>query len=201
MLLARVAKTVFLTDHGVEILENCATTLDLNSAMLPSKTSVYVRELDWKASWPPTQHNSAPCHSYAWNPSEFEELERASLLVAADVIYSDDLTDALFNTLERLMSHGSKKVLYLALEKRYNFSLDDLDVVANGYSCFRSYVRDKSDDGEHDDLQNGSLCAFVGTRIDLTEIPQYANNYDRGQDVELWQIRYAREVENLQFQG
>ncbi|KAJ9559501.1 hypothetical protein OSB04_004661, partial [Centaurea solstitialis] len=194
MLLARVAKTVFLTDHGVEILENCAMNLRLNSAMLPSKTSVYVRELDWKASWPPTQHNSAPCHSYAWNPSEFEELGRASLLVAADVIYSDDLTDALFSTLKRLMSHGSKKVLYLALEKRYNFSLDDLDVVANGYSCFRSYVQDESDDAENDDLQNQSLCAFVGTRIDLTEIPQYANNYDRGKDVELWQINEEEEI-------
>lgn len=194
MLLARVAKTVFLTDHGVEILENCATTLRLNSAMLPSKTSVCVRELDWTASWPPTQRNSAPCHSYGWNPSEFEELERASLLVAADVIYSDDLTHALFTTLERIMSHGLKKVLYLALEKRYNFSLDDLDVVANGYSCFRSYVRDES---EHDDRSNQSSSAFVGTRIDLTEIPQYANNYNRGRDVELWQIKYAREVENL----
>ncbi|KVH97969.1 hypothetical protein Ccrd_023785 [Cynara cardunculus var. scolymus] len=100
--------------------------------------------------------------------AEFEELERASLLVAADV-------------------------LYLALEKRYNFSLDDLDVVANGYSCFRRYVRDESDEVEHDDLENRSLCAFVGTRIDLTEIPRYADNYDRGQDVELWQIKYARE--------
>ncbi|GJS98922.1 methyltransferase-like protein 22 isoform X2 [Tanacetum coccineum] len=194
MLLARVAKTVFLTDHGVEILENCASNVHLNSALIPSKASVYVRELDWKAPWPPQQSNYPSGHSYVWNLSELEELERASLLVAADVIYSDDLTDALFTTLERLMSRGLNKVLYLALEKRYNFSVDDLDVVANGYSRFRSYVRDEN---EHDKIPNGSSRAFIGTRMDLTKIPQYANEYIRGQDVELWQIKYAREEENL----
>ncbi|KAI3763323.1 hypothetical protein L1987_53777 [Smallanthus sonchifolius] len=195
MLLARVAKTVFLTDHGVEILENCANNVRLNSTLLPSKTTVYVRELDWKASWPPKQDNCASCESYAWSQSEFEELERASLLVAADVIYSDDLTDALFHTLERLMSHGLEKVLYVALEKRYNFSIDDLNVVANGYSRFRSYVRDERDDAENSELPNGSLCAFVGTHIDLTSIPQYAFNYNRGHDLELWKIKYVREEE------
>lgn len=116
------------------------------------------------------------------------------MLLAADVIYSDDLTDALFTTLQRLMSHGINKVLYLALEKRYNFSLDDLDVVANGYSRFRSYVRDEIDEGEYRELQNGTLCSFVGTQIDLTNIPQYSKNYDRGQDVELWEIRLAKEL-------
>ncbi|KAI3806870.1 hypothetical protein L1987_22788 [Smallanthus sonchifolius] len=195
MLLARVAKTVFLTDHGVEILKNCANNVHLNSTLLPSKTTVYVRELDWKASWPPKQDNCASCESYAWNQSQFEELKRASLLVAADVIYSDDLTDALFHTLERLMPHGLEKVLYLALEKRYNFSIDDLDVVANGYSRFRSYVRDETDDAENNELPNGSLSAFVGTRIDLTKIPQYAFNYNRGLDLELWKIKYVREEE------
>ncbi|XP_071733469.1 uncharacterized protein [Rutidosis leptorrhynchoides] len=168
MLLARVAKTVFLT--------------------------VYVRELDWKASWPPTQGNPDSCHSYAWNLSELEELEKASLLVAADVIYSDDLTDALFSTLKRLMSHGKNKVLYLALEKRYNFSLDDLDVVANGYSCFRSYVKDESDYAELNEVQSGS---FVGTRIDVTKIPQFGNKYERGQDIELWRIIYVRDKETI----
>ncbi|XP_071733468.1 uncharacterized protein [Rutidosis leptorrhynchoides] len=194
MLLARVAKTVFLTDHGVDILYNCASNVRLNSAMLPSKTSVYVRELDWKASWPPTQGNPDSCHSYAWNLSELEELEKASLLVAADVIYSDDLTDALFSTLKRLMSHGKNKVLYLALEKRYNFSLDDLDVVANGYSCFRSYVKDESDYAELNEVQSGS---FVGTRIDVTKIPQFGNKYERGQDIELWRIIYVRDKETI----
>ncbi|KAJ0804178.1 putative lysine methyltransferase, S-adenosyl-L-methionine-dependent methyltransferase [Helianthus annuus] len=196
MLLARVAKSVYLTDHGADVLENCASNVHLNSALLPSKTSVYVRELDWKASWPPTQDNCASCESFAWSRSEFEELKKASLLVAADVIYSDDLTDALFHTLERLMSNGFKKVLYLALEKRYNFSINDLNVVANGYSRFRSYVRDEIDDAENNELQNGSASAFVGTRIDLTEIPQYAVNYNRGHDLELWKIKYMRKGKN-----
>jgi len=48
--------------------------------------------------------------SYSWTSGEIEEVENASLLLAADVIYSDELTDAFFSTLERLMSRGSTKV-------------------------------------------------------------------------------------------
>lgn len=47
---------------------------------------------------------------YSWTFSEVEAAQEASLLVAADVIYSDDLTDAFFSTLQRLMSSGSEKV-------------------------------------------------------------------------------------------
>ncbi|KAK6264058.1 hypothetical protein QUC31_012189 [Theobroma cacao] len=190
MLLAHAAKTVFLTDHGDKILENCVKNVQLNSGVFNCQAAVHVRELDWVQPWPPKVGlDLVSQERYSWSLSELEEVQKASLLVAADVIYSDDLTDALFGILERLMSQGSEKVLYLALEKRYNFSLEDLDVVANGYSHFRSYLRE---DDECEGLEHRSLPCFMGRRINVAEIPQYVGEYDRGKDAELWQIRYNK---------
>lgn len=54
--------------------------------------------------------------SYIWNKTEVEEFWNASFIVAADVIYSDDLTDALFSTLHRMMSKYPEKVSAAKLE-------------------------------------------------------------------------------------
>lgn len=32
---------------------------------------------------------------------------------------------------------------------------------------------------------------FVGKCIDVTQIPQYIKDYDRGEDVELWEFKYV----------
>nr|GMC53552.1 methyltransferase-like protein 22 isoform X1 [Ipomoea batatas] len=191
MLLAHVAKTVFITDHGEEILDNCAKNVNINAGIFHQNAQIHVRELDWKDSWPPqVAEDLQSKKSYAWTQKEIEELKKASVLLAADVIYSDDLTDAFFSTLERLMSENPEKVLYLALEKRYNFTLDDLDVVANGYSHFRSYLREV-DDAEHNELDSSSSSpCFLGKQINLKEIPKYVREYDRGNDVEIWEIKY-----------
>ncbi|BAT91595.1 hypothetical protein VIGAN_07020300 [Vigna angularis var. angularis] len=191
LLLARVANTVFLTDYGTEILDNCAKNVQLNFGLLNYQAKIHVRELDWFNLWPPkAKIEEAPgAQKYSWTSKEIEEVENASLLVAADVIYCDELTDAFFSTLERLMSRGSAKVLYMALEKRYNFSLSDLDVVANGYSHFRSYLRDED---EIESFESVSTSNFVGKRIDISQIPQYIGEYDRGSDVEIWQIKYLK---------
>ena len=47
-------------------------------------------------------------------------------------------------------------------------------------------------DAEGDDVESGSLTCFVGKCIDLTEIPQYMREYDRGHDAEIWQIKYEK---------
>ncbi|XP_028756162.1 methyltransferase-like protein 22 isoform X2 [Neltuma alba] len=190
LLLARCADTVFLTDHGNEILENCAKNVQLNAGLLNCKAAISVRELDWFSGWPPEASIAeAPLsQGFSWTFREIEQAENASFLLAADVIYSDDLTDAFFNTLKRLMSRGSRKVLYMALEKRYNFSLSDLDVVANGYSHFRSYLKG---DNEMECRGSESLPFFVGKQIDIAQIPQYVREYERGHDVELWEVKYC----------
>lgn len=45
------------------------------------------------------------------------------------------------------------------------------------------------DDAEHRRFERESFPAFVGKCIDLNEFPQYVREYDRGNDVELWQIK------------
>ncbi|KAG6522801.1 hypothetical protein ZIOFF_019956 [Zingiber officinale] len=132
-------------------------------------------------------YSRSPNKRYLWSSEEIEEVESATVLLAADVIYSDELTDSFFSMVEKIMARGSHKTLYLALEKRYNFSLDELNVVANGYSHFRTYFKSE-EYGEGDGLQPG----FVGKQIDLAEIPQYIREYDRGKDVELWKITYRQ---------
>lgn len=69
----------------------------------------------WLKMWEFNTLHFLPAPRFSWTSSEVEEVQGASLLVAADVIYSDDLTDAFFSTLERLMSQGSEKVLMNAV--------------------------------------------------------------------------------------
>ncbi|CAN6459658.1 unnamed protein product [Victoria cruziana] len=187
IVLARFARIVFLTDRDAEILDNCATNVQLNEELFKCD-NVLVRELNWMKSWPPVFESSKM--RYAWSSSEIHIAEQASLLLAADVIYSDELTDSLFDTLERLMSKGPEKVLYLSLEKRYNFTLDALDTVANGYLHFLKYLKDEeSTEGSAAELKS---TYFIGKRIDNTQIPQYVREYERGNDLEIWQISYVR---------
>lgn len=47
---------------------------------------------------------------YTWSSKEIEEAERATVLLAADVIYCDKITDVFFANLVKLMSCGSEKV-------------------------------------------------------------------------------------------
>ncbi|KAK1317229.1 hypothetical protein QJS10_CPA05g01359 [Acorus calamus] len=195
IVLASCAKVVFVTDIGTEILDNCVFNAHVNANVFKyQENSIRVRELDWRKAWPPDIRSTSDLqtsdrYKYSWTSSDIKEAEESSIILAADVIYMDDLTDSLFNILEKLMSCGSEKVLYLALEKRYNFSLNDLDVVANGYLHFKSYL--KSEEECKTLLERGTSC-FVGKLIDLDEVPKFVTEYERGKDLEIWQIMYRR---------
>lgn len=48
------------------------------------------------------------------------------------------------------------------------------------------------DDAEEDGVETGFPRRFVGRLVNLEEIRQYVQEYERGNDVELWQIRYVK---------
>lgn len=48
------------------------------------------------------------------------------------------------------------------------------------------------DGAECERLECASFPIFEGKRIDLNGIPQYVREYDRGNDVELWQIKLQK---------
>lgn len=203
ILVARAAKAVFITDMGVDILDNCFRNVKLNfSTYKYYEKSVRVRQLNWKNSWPPKvieaeeEFMMSPEYKYSWTLSDIDQVEEASILLAADVVYNNDLTDAFFNILRKLMPPGSKKVLFLCLEKRYNFTLDDLDIVAHSYCHFRTFIEEDVPESagctrDQPTLRESGVTTpyFIGKRLDVGRIPQYIQEYDRGGDTELWEIR------------
>ncbi|XP_056020202.1 TBCC domain-containing protein 1-like isoform X2 [Ostrea edulis] len=117
------AKSVLCTDIGEDVLRLAEHNLDQNwNCLLLLKEKNYcVCELDWTSSG----------------------------LVA--VIYDDKLTSAFFNTIYSIMLNPPSKSLYISLEKRYIFTLEDRDVVAPAYDYFRecleALIKSTSDTG------------------------------------------------------
>jgi hypothetical protein len=89
-------------------------------------------------------------------------------------IDTDELTEAFFQTAKRMMRSGEH--LWMAMEKRFNFSIEEMSVVAHGYKRLMKYVSDV----------DGAM-PFRGSRIPLS-FSQRVMSYDRVVDLEMWDI-------------
>ncbi|XP_045125576.1 methyltransferase-like protein 22 isoform X1 [Portunus trituberculatus] len=111
--------TVTDVDKG-EILELIRRNLKRNEDVL--KAEVCVKEIDF------------------YNHDTIDDLQAnnkdVSVILAADVVYNNPLTDAFFSTVLRLMSDPPEKTMFIALEKRYVFTMEDMDSVAPCYEYF-----------------------------------------------------------------
>lgn len=60
------------------------------------------------------------------------------------MIYDDNITEGFVNTLEKLFNANLTSVAYVALEKRFVFTLADLDSVAPMYEEFLRCIAKKN---------------------------------------------------------
>ncbi|XP_064112191.1 methyltransferase-like protein 22 isoform X2 [Macrobrachium nipponense] len=115
---AMFAKQVTVTDiDRGDILKLISRNLNRNAHLLSADTEV--KEINF------TNHQTIDVME--------EHLKNVSVIIVADAIYDNRLTDAFLNTVLRLMSEPPSKTLYLALEKRYVFTLEDMDSIAPCY--------------------------------------------------------------------
>ncbi|XP_055855239.1 methyltransferase-like protein 22 [Episyrphus balteatus] len=123
-------KNVICTDVDIGgILQLIRKNVDRNRKFL--KNNIKVMEFDFK--------------SPEYLPELADAIEASDVIVAADVIYDDDLTECFIRVIDRILSNGAprNKSIYIALEKRFVFTLDDLETCAPCYEHFLKIIHPK----------------------------------------------------------
>ncbi|XP_074821591.1 methyltransferase-like protein 22 isoform X2 [Natator depressus] len=160
IVMAMVAKTVYCTDVGEDLLAMCEQNVTLNKHLTEP---------------------ADPEAPYSWSEAEIADLhDHTTVILAADVFYEDDLTDALFKTLYKI-THNLKNscTIYLSIEKRLNFTLRHMDITCEAYNHFRNTLNDL------ENLQ-GSKMKYTSEPIKLAFCQFLV--YERIEQLELWKI-------------
>ncbi|XP_023677456.2 methyltransferase-like protein 22 [Paramormyrops kingsleyae] len=176
--MATVAKRVYCTDVGRDLLGMCQRNVALNRHLLESAGGeVKVRELDWMGDDFPSDAAS----EFGWSEEEIADLhDGTTVLIAADLCYDEDLTDSLFRTLYRMTSNlHQPSAIYLSIEKRLNFTIQHLDISCEAYDHFRRCLRDLGG------LTDGKM-RFSVESVE-TRFPQFFE-YERVEQLELWKV-------------
>ncbi|XP_069688048.1 methyltransferase-like protein 22 isoform X4 [Periplaneta americana] len=161
---AMFAKEVICTDIDIGgILELIKVNAARNCKLL--KANFIVLGLDFFAN--------------DWCSNLEKKLTNVTVILVADVIYDNDVTEAFVNTLQKILSFPPAKTIYIALEKRYVFTVADLDSVAPCYEFFLQCLQ--------------KTCAKPpGSQWQVDQLPidfpQYFN-YERVKELVLWRIK------------
>ena len=159
VLAAALGANVFCTDGCGAAVALADKNAVRNAAAIEAAGGRLVAELvDWRA--------------YADADGD-DALGTADVILAADCIYDDAATGALFDALARALRLRPGRYAVVALEKRFNFEAESLSVVAHGYRTFHK-----------------ALAGFDAVQLPL---PARAVDYDRGDTnaLELWRLAAA----------
>ncbi|XP_034276432.1 methyltransferase-like protein 22 isoform X4 [Pantherophis guttatus] len=179
IIMSKAAKTIYCTDVGEDLLSMCERNVALNKHVTePTGSEIRVKKLDWQQD----DFCTDPEDCFSWSKKEIAELhDLTTVILAADVFYDDDLTDAFFKTLSRITrSLRNSCTVYFSMEKRFNFTLRQMDVVCEAYNHFRSTLEEllKTSDGE---------MRYYVQLVELS-FPQRIV-YERVPQLELWKLR------------
>lgn len=191
-------RAAFATDAFDDVLSNCLRNVESNGL----KGRVFVRHLDWMESSPWLALGTAPPPhrtTFSWQLNEIQQLGSVDMILAADVIYDDTLTEGLMRLALMCMTPPRRGhealpcVMYVAVERRECFTLRDMDVKAPAYQFWRSLFVDAEASSQTGESKRGVVrvgsWALIGKRIDLGDIPKCVHGYERTHLLELWELK------------
>ncbi|XP_049874315.1 methyltransferase-like protein 22 isoform X2 [Pectinophora gossypiella] len=159
---AMFAKKVVCTDMDVGgILDLIKLNAKYNSKYV--KSELKVMPLDFTATW---------------SRQLTKEVEETNIIIAADVIYDDDVTAAFISTIQKMLNTKPPKTLYVVLEKRYVFTIEHLDNVAPCYETFLTLL---------DKVKSENINSIWTVEQMPIDFPKYFT-YDRVKELVIWKI-------------
>lgn len=173
---------------GMGILELCGANAEKNGV----DKRLLLRELDLLDDECPLfcktfTNRRVQGGPYSWTEENIKDFNAScTIIVAADIIYENSVTFAFIQRLYHLLRPtkiGIPRKLFLALEKRFQFTVDDEEVRAPAWDfLFETLEASNADRLERDSTEQ----KIVAEQVDL--VPQWIV-YERAKEVELWQFR------------
>ncbi|RKP07864.1 hypothetical protein THASP1DRAFT_30319 [Thamnocephalis sphaerospora] len=153
--------------------------------LIRDKKTAWAGSHDIKAADPVVTKRSnvemAQDATFDWTPEDIRRIDAdVRVFLAADVIYDDTATSAFLATAAALLRPRPHRkfspVLYIASEKRLNFSIDELRVTASAHNHFFSELR------HYPQL-------YLDTSLVVSDIPQLFS-YLRSDQLLLWRLSW-----------
>ena len=127
---------------------------------------------------------------FCWSKRDISNLTKTNKIIAADCIYEKPLTIAFFKTLMTLciISEEKEIQIFIAVEKRLNFTIEDLDITS---PCYNHFIKILKHLEKHNNIINS--WKMDGT-FKVTQIKSFEQVicYERNNSLELWAVTYIR---------
>lgn len=183
------AKMVFCTDLEFVVQRSEQNWLknqeNLKEIIDVKESSIFFKSLDWFQYENILNKLPETGSKFSLSQLDLESIGKASVFLAADVIYYQDITLSFFNIIFKLITNGERKdkICIIANEKRINFDTESLSITDVAFDLF---IKCMDDLNEYEDKETGYL--FMTYQIPAHNLNTYLN-YKRSKYLEIWAIK------------